>query len=112
MPDPAMIAAATVLARANLGSALIGKRIDDPVPLGPICHKVFALPLNPRRAFEEELNQSFKKLVIITTSTKVRRDIGQHHSKMGTCPASGSFCRSGGAAGLYAPRFLLIGFDV
>src|ERR1700724_1046694 len=95
MPDPAMIAAATVLARANLGSALIGKRIDGPVPLGPICHKVFALPLNPRRAFEEELNQSFKKLVIISTSTRFAAISASTIQKWGHAPRPDRFVAAG-----------------
>jgi len=72
IPGTATIAATAVVARPNLNSALIGKRIDGPLDtlaLGPICHKGFALPLCLRRHFEEKLNQSFKKLVISGTAT-------------------------------------------
>jgi hypothetical protein len=72
IPGTATIAAAAVVARPNLNSALIGKRIDGPLDtlaLGPICHKGFALPLSLCRHFEEKLNQSFKKLVINGTAT-------------------------------------------
>jgi len=41
--DDATIAAAIVATQVNL---LMTRRIDDPVPMGSICHKLFSMSLN------------------------------------------------------------------